>query len=151
MSENQSKEMSKENIDNKDVTKCKQIEKQNISIKILLFLILAMLTILTVSNITGLKDDDKKWEYKVVYLESTEIEEYIESDFNPKEVKLHESMINSYGENGWELVDTYLEMETSHPNYGNSDYVTGLQPNVRPQRLVLIFKKPLIEPQDNEI
>lgn len=110
-----------------------------------------MLTILTVSNITGLKDDDKKWEYKVVYLESTEIEEYIESDFNPKEVKLHESMINSYGENGWELVDTYLEMETSHPNYGNSDYVTGLQPNVRPQRLVLIFKKPLIEPQDNEI
>jgi len=42
-----------------------------------------------------------------------------------------------------ELVDSYLEMETVHPNFGDSRYVTGLQPNVRPQRLVLIFERPI--------
>ena len=42
---------------------------------------------------------------------------------------------------GWELVDSFLEHETSHPNFGKEDYVTGIQPNIRPSRLVLIFKR----------
>ncbi|MEN9271477.1 MAG: hypothetical protein Q6L49_12025, partial [Thermostichales cyanobacterium HHBFW_bins_127] len=47
------------------------------------------------------------------------------------------------GAAGWELAGTFLEMETAFPNFGNAEYVTGLQPNVRPQRLVLIFKRPI--------
>ena len=47
------------------------------------------------------------------------------------------------GAQGWELVSTTLEMETSFPNFGNSSYVTGIQSNIRPQRLICIFKRPL--------
>lgn len=45
------------------------------------------------------------------------------------------------GQEGWELVATIVEHETSHPNFGKEDYVTGLQPNIRPQRLLCIFKR----------
>ena len=31
--------------------------------------------------------------------------------------------------------------ETPHPNFGNSDYVTGLQPNMRPGSVTLLFKR----------
>jgi len=47
------------------------------------------------------------------------------------------------GAQGWELVSTTLEMETSFPNFGNASYVTGIQSNVRPQRLICIFKRPI--------
>ena len=46
-----------------------------------------------------------------------------------------------YGIQGWELVSTALEMETSFPNFGNASYVTGIQSNVRPQRLICIFRR----------
>jgi hypothetical protein len=42
----------------------------------------------------------------------------------------------------WELIDSFLENETAHPNFGAENLVTGLQPNVRPRKLVLIFKRP---------
>ena len=50
--------------------------------------------------------------------------------------------LDSMGSQGWELVSSFLEHETAHPNFGNEDYVSGLQPNTRPQKLVLIFKRP---------
>jgi len=50
--------------------------------------------------------------------------------------------LNKLGKEGWELVSSYLEMETAWPNFGNDNYVIGLQPNVRPQRVVLVFKRP---------
>jgi hypothetical protein len=46
---------------------------------------------------------------------------------------------------GWELTGSYLEMETACPNSGNSDSVTSLKGNVRPQQLVLILKRPVQE------
>lgn len=46
-----------------------------------------------------------------------------------------------FGIQGWELVSTTLEMETAFPNFGNSTYVTGIQPNIRPQRLICIFRR----------
>lgn len=51
------------------------------------------------------------------------------------------------GQEGWELAGCYLEMETAFPNFGDEDYVTGIRDNVRPQRLVLIFKRP-VNPSD---
>jgi hypothetical protein len=45
------------------------------------------------------------------------------------------------GMQSWELVSSALEMETSFPNFGNSSYVTGIQSNVRPQRLICIFRR----------
>jgi len=48
------------------------------------------------------------------------------------------------GLEGWELVSTSLEMETAYPNFGNASYVTGLQQNVRPQKLICIFKRQIM-------
>lgn len=42
---------------------------------------------------------------------------------------------------GWELVSAVCETETVHPNFGRSDLVTGLQPNTRTGRIVLLFKR----------
>jgi hypothetical protein len=50
--------------------------------------------------------------------------------------------LDSMGSQGWELVSSFLEHETAHPNFGDEDYVSGIQPNMRPQKLVLIFKRP---------
>jgi len=50
--------------------------------------------------------------------------------------------VNRMGADGWELAGVFLEIETSHPNFGKEDLVTGLQPNTRPQSLVCNFKRP---------
>lgn len=54
-----------------------------------------------------------------------------------------DAAMNALGAQGWELVTSYLEMETAWTNFGSSRYVTGLQPNVRPQRVVLLFRRAL--------
>jgi hypothetical protein len=58
-------------------------------------------------------------------------------------IPVDKEKLNKLGKDGWELVSTFVEVETSHPNFGKEDYVTGIQPNVRPQRLVCIFKRPI--------
>lgn len=49
--------------------------------------------------------------------------------------------LKALGAEGWEVVGTYLEMETAWPNFGSAKYVAGLQPNVRPQRLVMVLQR----------
>lgn len=56
-------------------------------------------------------------------------------------IDVNEDELNSLGAQGWEIVTSYIETETAWPNFGNSGYVTGLQPNVRPQSLVVILKR----------
>ena len=54
-----------------------------------------------------------------------------------------DSSLNKFGIDGWEIATSYLEMETVFPNLlASGDGVNGLQPNIRPQRLVVIFKRP---------
>lgn len=48
-------------------------------------------------------------------------------------------LYNSLGDEGWELVDVFEETETVHPNFGNSEYVTGIQPNVRTSEISFVF------------
>ncbi len=55
-------------------------------------------------------------------------------------LQVDEKELSKLGAQGWELVDSYLELETAYPNFGDAKYVTGLQPNVRPQRLVVILR-----------
>ena len=57
-------------------------------------------------------------------------------------VFIPESSLKSLGDGGWELVSTYLEMETAFYNFGKSDLHTGIRENVRPQSVVAIFKRP---------
>jgi len=46
------------------------------------------------------------------------------------------------GEDGWELVNSYTETNTVHPNFGSSEYVTGIRENTRTSVLNFVFKRP---------
>jgi hypothetical protein len=61
----------------------------------------------------------------------------------PTAIDIDEAKLAQMGAAGWELVGTILENETVYPNFGDSQYVTGLQPNMRPQRALLLFKRQL--------
>ena len=100
-----------------------------------IFLILSI--ILSLSSC----QNNKKWEYKVVKISA---QDYSRTSYEAKyrtNVFPNDSTLNSLGAQGWELTTSYLEVETAFPNFGNAEYVTGLQPNVRPQDVVLIFKR----------
>ena len=49
--------------------------------------------------------------------------------------------LNLFGKEGWELVGVFEKTETVHPNFGNDQYVSGIQPNVRTADLNFIFKR----------
>ncbi|HEY0194149.1 MAG TPA: hypothetical protein VGC42_23690 [Kofleriaceae bacterium] len=51
-----------------------------------------------------------------------------------------ERELSRLGGQGWDVVASYLELETAYPNFGDRKYVTGLQPNIRPQRLVIVLR-----------
>ncbi|HEX8686477.1 MAG TPA: hypothetical protein VF654_08245, partial [Pyrinomonadaceae bacterium] len=99
----------------------------------------------------GLFRPAPKYAYKVVSVQAQFTQEPSTSSYNkenaaklgPTSVDIKDEQLAVLGQEGWELVGTFLEVETTHPNYGSSEYVTGLQPNVRPQKAVLLFKKPL--------
>jgi hypothetical protein len=85
---------------------------------------------------------DPQWRYKkLVFLTEERHDRTGFGALSYSSIELDESLLESMGSKGWELATSYLEMETAFPNFGKGDYVTGLQPNIRPQRLVLIFKR----------
>lgn len=86
---------------------------------------------------------NEKWEYKVLSVSNEGYSLSAADAALPTTVSPTESELNKLGLDGWELVTSYLEIETAHPNFGDDKYVTGLQPNIRPQRAVLIFKRTL--------
>lgn len=85
------------------------------------------------------------WEYKVTFVVASNKERTGKEAFAYSGVIPSDDSLNQLGKEGWELVSTYLEMETAWPNFGKDEFVTGIQPNIRPQRLVLVFKRQLRE------
>lgn len=86
--------------------------------------------------------DNTKWEYKVYSISPEQsFERTGLQALKSTQITISENDLNKLGAEGWELSTSFLELETAHPNFGSSEYVTGLQPNVRPQRLVMIFKR----------
>lgn len=83
-----------------------------------------------------------RWEYRTVTIHA-DVSNRREGDGAGAfgSVTPGDEALNVLGADGWELVTSYLEMETAWVNFGNSRYVTGLQPNVRPQRAVLLFRR----------
>lgn len=77
-----------------------------------------------------------KWEYKIVNIERSETSEFQSQSFNVSDEDL-----NLFGKDGWELVDVYVTTETEFPNFGNSEYVTGIRTNTRTQSVNYVFKR----------
>jgi hypothetical protein len=86
---------------------------------------------------------NERWEYKVLSVSSEGLDRTSSDAFKTTYVSPTESELNKLGAEGWELVTSYLELETAYPNFGSESYVTGLQPNIRPQRAILLFKRHL--------
>lgn len=97
--------------------------------------------IVWVLSIAACSREDSAWEYKVVTVGSEGHERLKVGAMNYSSITPSEADFNLLGKQGWELSSSYLEMETAWANFGKDEYVTGLQPNVRPQRVVFIFKR----------
>lgn len=84
---------------------------------------------------------EPRYEYRVVvYVAAGDLARTGEAAMKAAQVEVDEKELTKLGAQGWEVIGSYLETETAYPNFGDSKYVTGLQPNVRPQRLVLILR-----------
>lgn len=81
-----------------------------------------------------------RYEYKVLAVAAEGHERTGEAAMKFATITPDDTQLSKLGAAGWELVGTYLEMETAYPNFGKAEYVTGLQTNVRPQRLVMILR-----------
>ena len=79
------------------------------------------------------------WEYKVVKVAGKPAEEL--ADYGALVYGDQTAMLNKMGKEGWELVSTYTETGTSFPNFGNSEYVTGLRTNTRTVVVNFVFKR----------
>lgn len=83
-----------------------------------------------------------RWEYKsVTFFVEKSSERQGKDAFKYSSIKLDDRILCNMGQQGWEALGCYLEMETAFPNFGQDDYVTGIRENIRPQSLVVIFKR----------
>lgn len=138
-----------ENSDNEAKTKDKGLKKIDYY-KVIMICFMAVISISIMYGVSVIKPkigiaEEQVWEYKTVQFQPKEINKRTDSgasNFNT--IDIPEETLNQMGQDGWELVTSHLEMETAFPNFGDSKYVTGLQPNVRPQMVILIFKRPVI-------
>ena len=93
--------------------------------------------------IVGCSSNSTKWEYKVEKYPNDGYNRDGKAGGNVSTIHISEADLDILGEEGWELVSSSLEMETAYYNFGYTSYVTGIQPNVRPQCLICIFKRPV--------
>lgn len=97
-----------------------------------LFLACALaLTLVSCSN-------NAKWEYKVVKVAGIE---GANGNYGAMAFNDPSGQLNRLGDEGWEVVTSYTEENTVHPNFGNSEYVTGLQPNTRTTVVNFVLKR----------
>lgn len=81
------------------------------------------------------------WEYKSLIINAPDHTRKEDDAKATNEIPVVDADLNKLGADRWELAASWLEMETVFPNLGTGQYVTGVQPNVRPMRTVLLFKR----------
>ena len=85
------------------------------------------------------------WEYKVheVYAPYLNLYYINAQDMSDNSVPVNEQTLNQIGSAGWELVSAYVEDEMGIVNVASrGNNVTALKPHQRPNKVVLIFKRP---------
>lgn len=83
-----------------------------------------------------------QWEYKKVTFPAAGDDRIGAGALKFSSIQVDEHLLDMLGREGWEMTSSHLEMETAFPNLGNDGGTTGIQPNVRPQSLTVIFKRP---------
>lgn len=89
----------------------------------------------------------QKWEYFIYKLNPTPRDyekEYTIGDYEDKEANFFNpniEVLDSLGSEGWELVDTYTEIYTLFPNFGQKGYHTGMKENVKVKNICFVFKR----------
>lgn len=83
------------------------------------------------------------WEYKTLSVsnQSAGDDSSYLTDVSRSKFALTDNDLNKLGAEGWELVSVYTLNETSFPNFGSSEYVTGIRENVRTAAIKLVFKR----------
>lgn len=84
-----------------------------------------------------------KWEYQKVVFRGDDNDRIGAGALKYSSIKVDQALLNQLGNEGWELTSSYLEMETAFPDLGLEDKDPDLQPNIRPQAVVFVFKRPL--------
>ncbi len=107
--------------------------------KKLLYLLVGLCTACAVAACSEKDETIQKWEYKTVSISGVTFNKFMSRTFY-----VPEEQMNELGAQGWELVDVYTCTETVHPNFGNEEYVTGLQPNTRTEEVIYVFKRPVL-------
>lgn len=87
----------------------------------------------------GLLSCTTKWEYKIVSVKGKE--DAVTGKFQSNQFEVSDTSLNLFGKDGWELISVFEKTETVHPNFGNEQYVSGLQPNVRTAEINFVFKR----------
>ena len=88
-----------------------------------------------------------KWEYFIYKVNPTPRDyeaDYISGNYEDKEANFFNPDINvmdSLGCEGWELVNTYTELYTLYPNFGQEGYHTGIKENVKIKNICFVFKR----------
>lgn len=106
-----------------------------------------VLTLFVLVTLMSCSSKTAEFEYKVVKVVGKEAE--LMADYGPLIFQDQEPMLNKLGSQGWELIDTYTEIGTKHPNYGNSGYVTGIRSNTRTTAVSFIFKRLKLSKNEN--
>lgn len=101
--------------------------------KVILFVAIAVAAI-SLTSCGG----NSKWEYKVVKIAGIE---GVSGSFGSMSFNDPTNQLNTLGDEGWEVVSAYTEEQTVHPNFGNAEYVTGIQPNTRTSVVNFVLKR----------
>ena len=93
----------------------------------------------TLLSMESCKNKPETWEHKVVKVAGKEAE--YREDFGSLVFSDQTAMLNKMGKEGWELVSAYTETGTAFPNFGSSEYVTGIRDNTRTSVVNFVFKR----------
>ena len=99
--------------------------------------ILALAVVIAAFSLSSCQGNGK-WEYKIVKVAGSAGSN---GNYGGMQFSDPSSQLNKLGEDGWEIVSTYTEVNTVHPNFGNAEYVTGLQPNTRTEVVNFVLKR----------
>ena len=97
-------------------------------------LLLLIIILMIINTCRGLAKET--WEYKIVEVKGTPVEEHWRNVFS-----LYEADFNAMGRDGWELCSTIPTTATSFPNFGSEEYHVGIKSNTKTDTIYFIFKR----------